>query len=85
MVAAAPSPEARQTEAPRALGVGLGSQGGWGGLGEHYGEIKIAGTGLRRPNGGGGVLGGPTNAPASNRTRLSARQGKLGAGLGRLP
>jgi hypothetical protein len=27
---AAPSPEARQTRAPRALGVGLGSQIGWG-------------------------------------------------------
>jgi hypothetical protein len=78
---AAVSPEARQTGATRALGVGLGSQGGWGGLGEHYGGIEIAGTRVRRPNGGGGVLSGPMNVPANNRARLSARHGKLGAGL----
>jgi hypothetical protein len=64
---------------------GLGSQGGWGGLSEHYGEIGIAGKGVRRLDGGGGVLGGPGNTSVSNHERLSARHGKLGARLGRLP
>jgi hypothetical protein len=62
------------------LGVGLGSQKGWGGLGESYGGVGIAGMGLRRPDGGGGVLGGPGNTPTSNRTLLRAYQGKLRAG-----
>jgi hypothetical protein len=36
---AAPSPEARQTGAPRAREVSLNSWKGWGGLGEHYGGV----------------------------------------------
>jgi hypothetical protein len=32
-----------------------------------------------------GVLGGPGNSPASNRGQVNARQGKIRAGLGRLP
>jgi hypothetical protein len=32
-----------------------------------------------------GVLGGPGNTPASNRGQVNARQGKIRAGLGRLP
>jgi hypothetical protein len=77
----------RQTKVSRGARGSLGSQGGWGGLSEHYGGIRIARKGMRRPNdgGGGGVLGGPWNTSASNRERLSARQGKLGARLGRLP
>jgi hypothetical protein len=38
---AAPSPEARQTGAPRVREVGLNSWKGWGGLGEHYGEVRF--------------------------------------------
>jgi hypothetical protein len=41
--------------------------------------------GLRRPNGGGGVLSGPGDTPVSNREQLRADQGKLGAGLDQLP
>jgi hypothetical protein len=38
---AAPSLEARQTRALRAREVGLNSWIGWGGLGEHYGEVRF--------------------------------------------
>jgi hypothetical protein len=65
-------PEVRQTEVSRVARGGLGCQGGWGGLGEHYGKVRIAGKGVRRPDDGGGVLGGSGNTLASNRARLSA-------------
>jgi hypothetical protein len=42
-------------------------------------------VGLKRADGGGGVLGGPDYTPASNRAQLRAYQGKLGAGLDQLP
>jgi hypothetical protein len=41
--------------------------------------------GLRRPDGGGGVLDEPGDTLASNRVRLRAYQEKLGVGLDQLP
>jgi hypothetical protein len=41
--------------------------------------------GLRRRDDRGGVLGGLGDTPVSNRARLRAYQGKLGAGLDQLP
>jgi hypothetical protein len=41
--------------------------------------------GLRRPDGGGGVLDGPGDTLAINHVRLRAYQEKLGAGLDQLP
>jgi hypothetical protein len=79
------TPEARQTGAPRALGIGLDSQRGWGGLSESYGWASVAGMGLRQADGGGGVLDGLGNTPASNRAQLRAYQGKLRVGLDQLP
>ena len=66
---AAQSPEARQTGASRTLGVGLGSQRGWGGLGKHYGKVWVPRTGLRRADGGGGPSGEPKVTLASNTRR----------------
>jgi hypothetical protein len=66
---AAQSPEVRQTGASRALGVGLGSQRGWGGLGKHYGMVWVPRTGLRWENGGGGSSGEPKVTLASNTRR----------------
>jgi hypothetical protein len=50
----AQSSAARQTVASRALGVGLGSWRGWGGLDKHYVKVWVARTGLRRADDGGG-------------------------------
>jgi hypothetical protein len=84
-VTVAQLPETRQTRVSRGARGGLGNQGGWGGLREHFSGIRIAGKGVRQPDGGGEVLGGPGNTPASNRERLFAIQGKIRVGLGRLP
>jgi hypothetical protein len=65
---AAQSSEARQTGVSRALGVGLGSRRGWGGLDKHYGKVGVTRMGLRRADGGGGTSVGPEVTPASNRT-----------------
>jgi hypothetical protein len=61
--------EMRQTGASRALGVGLGSRRGWGGLDKHYGEVWVARTGLRWADDGGGPSGEPKVTPASNTRR----------------
>jgi hypothetical protein len=50
-----------------------------------FNRVRIAGIGLRRPDGGGGVISGLGDTPASNRVRLGAYQGKLGVGLDQLP
>ena len=69
MDTAAQSPEARQTGASMALGVGLGSRRGWGGLGKHYGEVWVPRIGLRRADDGGGPSGEPKVTLASNTHR----------------
>jgi hypothetical protein len=63
----------------------MGSQRGWGGFGESYGRVEVAGMGLRRPDDGGEVLGGSGVTPASNCAQQRASQGKLEAGLDQLP